>query len=344
MNAADENSGRFDAMIGVGGIGSGLVLALTGNHTLGREESRSCRLLQRKDYCKLHILAHYVHALTDANFHVIPIGAVGNDAVGEELLLEMARDGLDCSYVRRIPERSTLFCVCFGYQDGSGGNLTTDDSASSRVIPAVVEKAEDLFARHGPRCIALAAPEVPLETRETLLNIATKHGCFRAASFVSEEFHNPLSRRLLENIDLLAVNRDEAAHLTGQDAKTPPEEVALALSAWAVKKFPKLVISLTAGVCGSWVLAEGKTFHLPSLPVTAVSTGGAGDAHLSGLLAGLAAGLNLECSHWVGSLTAALSVTSPHTIHKGIHCRALRDFANEHQLALPPAVITFLNP
>ena len=343
MNAAGGNSRRFDTLIGVGGIGSGLVFALAANHTLGREESRSGRLLQRRDYCKLHIIAHYVHALTDANFHVIPIGAVGSDTVGDELLREMANDSLDCAHVRRIPETSTLFCVCFGYPDGSGGNLTTDDSASSRVTPADVENVEHLFARHGPRCMAVAAPEVSLETRETLLNLATKHGCFRAASLISEEFQSPLSRRLLENIDLLAVNRDEAAHLTGQEAKAPPGEIALALSAWAVEKFPHLTISLTAGVCGSWILAEGNVFPLPAFPVTVVSTGGAGDAHFSGLLAGLAGGLNLESSHWVGSLAAALSVTSPHAIHKGINRRALGEFANEHHVALPPAVTVFLN-
>ena len=45
-------------MIGVGGIGSGVFFALDGNHTLGREESRGGRFLDRRDYCKLHIVSH----------------------------------------------------------------------------------------------------------------------------------------------------------------------------------------------------------------------------------------------------------------------------------------------
>ena len=58
-----STSRRYRAMIGAGGIGSGAFFALDGEHTLGREESRSGRLLDRRDYCKLHIISHYVKAL-----------------------------------------------------------------------------------------------------------------------------------------------------------------------------------------------------------------------------------------------------------------------------------------
>ncbi|NIN09662.1 MAG: hypothetical protein GTO76_13735, partial [Planctomycetales bacterium] len=65
---------RYQAMIGVGGIGSGSFFALRGNHTLGREESRGGRFLDRRDYCKLHIISHYVKTLLGPEFSTIPIG------------------------------------------------------------------------------------------------------------------------------------------------------------------------------------------------------------------------------------------------------------------------------
>ncbi len=61
-------------MIGTGGIGSGRFFALDGNHTLGREESRSGRFLDRRDYCKLHIVSHYVRPLLGPSFTAIAIG------------------------------------------------------------------------------------------------------------------------------------------------------------------------------------------------------------------------------------------------------------------------------
>ena len=56
-------SRRYDVVVGTGGIGSGIFLALEGNRTLGREESRPADLLDQRDYCKLHIVSHYVRRL-----------------------------------------------------------------------------------------------------------------------------------------------------------------------------------------------------------------------------------------------------------------------------------------
>jgi len=47
----DINKCRYKSMIGVGGIGSGMFFLLNGNHTIGREESRSGYFLDRRDYC-----------------------------------------------------------------------------------------------------------------------------------------------------------------------------------------------------------------------------------------------------------------------------------------------------
>ena len=58
--------------------------------------------------------------------------------------------------------------------------------------------------------------------------------------------------------------------------------------------------------------------HDPAIPVKAEGTAGAGDAHLAGMLAGLAAGLGLAEAQQLGTIVAAASVTSPHTIHPGI--------------------------
>ena len=65
MNVANY---RYRALIGTGGIGSGMFFALDGNHTLGREESRSGHFLDRRDYCKLHIVSHYVCRLLGPGF------------------------------------------------------------------------------------------------------------------------------------------------------------------------------------------------------------------------------------------------------------------------------------
>jgi hypothetical protein len=51
------------AIVGTGGIGTGLFYRLEGNHAIGREESRRAHRLQRRDACKQHIVLHYLATL-----------------------------------------------------------------------------------------------------------------------------------------------------------------------------------------------------------------------------------------------------------------------------------------
>ena len=333
---------RYQALIGTGGIGSGAFFALDGNHTLGREESRSGRFLDRRDYCKLHIIAHYVKVLLGDAFRVTPVGQVGDDAAGRQLLDEMAQAGLEMRHVRVAPASQTLFALCFVYPDGSGGNLTVSDSASSRVDPALVAEAEPDLAASGAEAIALAAPEVPLAARAALLQLATRFGALRVGAFTTGEIGPAREMGLLGLLDLVALNRDEAAMLAGLSPSQPPDAIAADVVRAAQECRPGLRVSVTAGADGSWVWDGQDLHHLPAQPAPVASTAGAGDAHLAGLLAGLAAGLPLSEAHVLASLAAACSVTSPHTIHKGLDADALRALAEQRPAALPATVRALL--
>ncbi len=325
---------RYQAMIGVGGIGSGSFFALRGNHTLGREESRGGRFLDRRDYCKLHIISHYVKTLLGPEFSTIPIGQVGNDDVGQRLLGEMEEVGLDMRYVKVSPGDQTLFSFCFVYPDGSGGNMTTDDSACARVDAAFVARAEPEFERYAGRGVALAAPEVPLEARQRLLELGTEYRFWRVASFVAEEIDPAIDMGMLGQTDLLAINVDEAAAAAGTSLEEAPDSISEVVEA-AVGKLrginPSLLVSITAGKNGSWSWDGDRLVHVPAFPVDVVSTAGAGDAHLAGIIAGLVAGLTLPQAQELGTLVAAHAVTSPHTIDKRIDTEALRAFAEGNQ-------------
>jgi ribokinase len=334
---------RYQAMIGVGGIGSGVFFALSGDHTLGREESRSGRFLDRRDYCKLHIISHYVQTLLGPEFATVPIGKVGDDEAGHRLLQEMKDVGLDVRYVESCPGEQTLSAICLIYPDGSGGNLTVDDSACEKVDGAFVARAEPEFARFEARGVALAAPEVPLAARKRLLQLGTAYRFLRVASFVSAEMRAAVEMGLLGEIDLLAVNLDEAAAVVGMSTEG---RSALAIVETAVERLhsinPRMSVSITAGKNGSWSWDGASLVHVPVFPAQVVNTAGAGDAHLSGIIAGLVVGLAMGQAQELGTLVAALSVTSPHTIAPEIERQSLRAFANRSQAPLSDAVRALL--
>jgi sugar/nucleoside kinase (ribokinase family) len=336
-------SEKYDVMIGTGGIGTGTFFALSGNHTLGREESRGGAFLDRRDYCKLHIISHYVQRLVVGDFKTLPVGKVGDDAAGRRLMEEMRAGGLDLSLTAILSGEQTLNCICLLYPDRSGGNLTVTDSASGRVTPEDIRNAAPWFKNHASRGIALAVPEVPLNARLELLDLAYQYGFLRAASFSSEEMATVREASLLSRVDLLAINLDEAASLAETNAEGNAEVVIKTTAAKLCGKFPHLKLSITAGSIGSWTIDRQEIHFIATPKVEVQSAAGAGDAHFSGILAGLASGLALREAQWVGILAGAMSVTSPHTIHPGISRQALRDFALRNSLALPAAVLDFLH-
>jgi sugar/nucleoside kinase (ribokinase family) len=353
---------RFDGLIGTGGIGSGRFFALDGDHTLGREESRSGRFLDRRDYCKLHIVAHYVQTLLGSPFRTVAIGRVGDDEAGAQLREEMFAAGIDIRHVSTGAGEQTMYALCFLYPDGSGGNLTVNDSASGRIDVSAVLAAEGEFRALGGRGIALALPEAPVDARRALLALGARHGLFCAASYTTAEILGQgrtrfaredtegaedavstdpaLSSLWQEDVDLLALNVDEAAALAGLPAGAAPETVVRAAAA-AIR--PGTLLTVTAGSRGSWLWDGAALAHQAALPVPVVGTAGAGDAHLAGFLVGLAIGLLPRDAHQLAALTAAVAVTSPHTINDRLDRAALLLCADETGLRLPAATREFLS-
>ncbi len=340
----DESRARYRALIGTGGIGSGMFFALDGNNTLGREESRGGHLLNRRDYCKLHIVTHYVKALLGREFHTVALGMVGGDEEGEALVHEMAQADIDVSRVRRMEDADTLFSFCFVYPDGSGGNMTTSDSASGRVTPGYIDEAQPLFKRYRGCGIALAVPEVPLDARIRVLEYGTKYSFLRVASFTSGEMEKLAETHILRIVDLLALNIDEAARIIGiSESNGSIEETVKNAVGALVGLYPHLMVTVTAGKEGSWAWDGRILSHRKAVSVEVFGTAGAGDAFLAGMIAGTAAGLCMEEAQELASLVGSLSVTSPHTIHKEINRKTISGFANTCAVVLSDRVKDFLS-
>jgi ribokinase len=342
--ARTPSSFRYRAMIGVGGIGAGSFLALWGDHTLGREESRRGRLLDRVDYCKLHIISHYVATLLGSEFKTIPVGKVGDDEVGKRLLAEMADAGLDIRYVNVSAGHQTLFSYCLVYPDGSGSNVTTDDSASAKVDAEFVTRTEPEFARFAGNGVALAAPEVPMEARRALLKLGTRHSFLRVASFTSGEIPEAIETGMLNEVDLVAANIDEAAAIVSVDSTRVPMEAIVEGAIVRLREINAgILATITAGASGSWSW-DGRTLrHSPIVKAELVNAAGAGDAHLAGVIVGSVTGLPLFDAQQLGTLVAAMSVTSPHSIDKRIDRKSLMAFAERSGAGIPESVSQLLS-
>ncbi len=358
----DASSGFLEA-VGIGGIGTGIAFQLEGDHTLGREESRLGALQSGRDYCKLHIVEHYIATLMGSKwpaspFRVSAIGVIGGDAAGQQVMDEMQSAGIDAGWVRTDAGRPTLFSACFIYPDRMGGNITASNSAAAQLSEADLRRGASRMQELAGKCIALCLPEVPLETRRSFLHLATECGNFRAASFTLSEVPQAIALDLFSMIDLVALNQEEAAALTGY--AYVPEDTGRFLNRCSdalTRMHAGIGIVISAGAEGAYGFEDGHWSRCAAPKVSAISTGGAGDALLAGVLSGLAAGLSLACTAAppcaedeidsalsLGVLLASLSVTSQDAIDFQADVEELERFATASGLRLGPRLHRAIRP
>jgi len=345
-----DESSPYRQLIGVGGIGKGIFFDLAGNHTLGRNESRPGRLLDVRDYCKLHIVIHYIAKLLGARvsglpFHVVPVGKVGDDAAGLQVMQEMGEAGIDTRLVDTTCGSPTLFSVCFQYPDGTGGNITTSNSAAATLCESDIDRVAELLKSGGRRAIALAVPEVALEVRHYFLQLASRAQTFRAASFVPAEIAPAKQAGMFQLLDLVALNEEEAQELIGCSFSSVAPEFFIAKCQDFLRKFcSNLRLVVSAGKSGAYGVTAQLYNYCPAPKVAVASTAGAGDSLLGGIIAAVAAGIpflradlpkesagsqSVETALELGVLLASYKCLSPHTIHPSACVETLDAFARD---------------
>jgi len=351
-----ENS-PYRRLVGIGGLGTGMFFALEGEHTLGRNESRAGRLLDVRDYCKLHIVTHYVAKLLGARpsgapFHVVPCGLVGSDSAGRHVIDQMADAGIATAHVRVMPGTPTLFSVCFQYPDGTGGNITTSNSAAEMLRKSDIDETLGLLRQDHGRVIALAVPEVPLDVRMHFLEAASRAGAFRAASFVAAEVRAARDAGMFHLLDLVALNESEAEILVGRSfSPDSPEPFVRSCQDLLRNLYENLDMVVSVGKQGAYAITAKELNYCPAPHVEVASTAGAGDALLGGILAAVAAGIpflrsggqkdcpsNIQTALQFGVLLASYKCLSRHTINPIACVDALVEFADSVGLSFSAEV------
>ena len=327
---------KFRKVIGTGGIGTGEIYLLDGMDTLGREESRGGHLLDNKDFCKLHIILHYIAVLTrdmKPDIQVIPVSAIGDDSRGNYIMGELKNAGMDVKYIKRFSNTPTLHSVCFQYSDGSGGNITENLSACSKVDLSLLENTKNDIDSD---TIVLAAPEVPLNTRCEFIKLGAARDAFIAASFTTSEIKNLTDSGIFSDIDLLSINMDEARMFSGLHNADKTSTILEGCIAKLQNSNPDIIFTVTDGANGVFAYENGTLDFMPAYQVNSVNTAGAGDAFLAGMITGIINGMPItgdtgdSCLRYATAL-ACMSVTSKDTIHFGITNDSLQEFISIHE-------------
>lgn len=222
-------------------------------------------------------------------------GRVGDDPYGAALLKGLMDAGVETSQVQSESGASGM-SVAIVEPDGGYGAVIVS-AANLNIDPNLI----DIPANSN---VVLLQNEVPEAVN---LVVALKARSMGASVILNAAPARPMGGDLLGAIDILVVNRVEAADLlAAREAALDPLGAARALTTLG----PRTVI-LTLGGDGL-VLHDGVTAaHHPGHPVEVVSTHGAGDAFLGALAAAHSRGDHLEEAARFGQATAALHVSTP---------------------------------
>ncbi len=230
---------------------------------------------------------------------VAMVNAVGDDSHGTAYLEQFAKEGVDTTFMRRVPGSSGVAPI---WVDRSGTNrIIVVPGANQHVRPEVATEAVETLKPQ----VVLGQFEIPQATTAAGFAAARRAG---GITVLNPAPAAPVEPALIEVTDWLVPNEHEFELIAGSTLGETRADQEAAVRALAEQLGVSLVVTL--GAAGALVLPRGEAASWVAAPrVEAVDTTGAGDAFLGAFAVGLALGRTVEAAVRLGCVAAADSVT-----------------------------------
>jgi ribokinase len=224
------------------------------------------------------------------------VGRVGRDHFAEDALRVMrdAGVGLDCVAESRRPTGCATISV-----DRRGENSIV--VASGANLDVTADQVPDTLL--GENTLIALQMEVPPAENWSLVARAKKAG---ARILLNLAPAYPVPQQVLNDIDVLVMNRAEAAEVAEDSGLNTdePQDTARVLA-----ERHGMTCIVTLGRDGALAQGPGGGRRIPALALSAIDTTGAGDAFCGGLAAALDRGLDMEAALRYASVGAGLACT-----------------------------------
>ena len=232
---------------------------------------------------------------------VVMVSKVGDDMLGEGVLQNFERTGVDAAHVERVGGQSTGTATIL-VDNKSGDNcILIVKGANGDLAPADVERAGEALKACD---LILTQLEVPVETVYAALAFGKRHGVktvLNPAPAVRE-----LDVERAREASFLMPNETELAILTGMPVESE-DEVSAAAQSPGREGIETVIVTL--GARGALLTTHEGARRIEPVKVEAIDTTGAGDAFIGSFARYLAAGLSLDAALAQATRYAAFSVT-----------------------------------
>ena len=246
---------------------------------------------------------------------------VGQDRIGSSIVDELKKEGISTRFVQHDSKHNTGASVVL--LSGSGHRaILTHRGAAAHLAESSIP-----WSRIKARWLYITSVGGDLDLIKHTVAHAKKHHIRVAWNPGKLELEEGLRKLmpLLKQIDVLLVNREEAALVTD----LPPRHLGQIFK--KLSRYPAFATAITDGQKGAYVQYESKIFFAPSLSGERVNTTGAGDAFGSGFVNGLAHNLPVD-----ESLQAAVLNATSVVFHMGPKTGILKRFPHAKDRAHVP--------
>ncbi len=226
------------------------------------------------------------------------VARLGRDNFGRDSAAAYREEGIDTAFVAwddEAPSGVALIMV----SDAAENIIAVVPGANGRLSPGDIRAAEQAII--GADCMLLQL-EIPLETVETAARLAKKNG---VRVILNPAPGVQLPRSILESVDVITPNENEAAILVGDGLDFSAEQAAVDL--FRLLEVPALVVTL--GGRGARLVQGSQVLDLPAFQVEPIDTTAAGDAFNGALAVALGRGEPLAEAVRFANAVGALSTT-----------------------------------
>ena len=244
--------------------------------------------------------ANQAYAIAKMGMRAAMIGAVGQDAFGDEMLADLHDVGVDTSgVVRRASVASGTAMIVL---DANGQNqIVVANGANDTLTAWDVEQCTQRISTSKALVVQL---ETAPESVRAALEIANDMGVM---TVLNPAPFAPVADELLRRCDFIIPNENEASKLTGIDVKDLADAVGAARQLRQRAGDAEVVITL--GANGVWIDSDSFTGHVPGFKVEAVDTVGAGDTFIGAFVVRVVEGAGVQEAARFGCAAAAIAVT-----------------------------------
>ncbi len=230
------------------------------------------------------------------------VGLIGNDPGGLEVFREMNDLGVDCNFIKTTEKAKTPYSIILS-APGKDRSILVYEGASHLLSLADIPFEE---IKHTKWFYLSGLSGESAKTFEPIVNFAAANKIKLAVNPGHDQLTKDLDalRSVLDKIDILLVNQEEASLISGVDFKNEQE---------LFKKFDDLVPGLAVMSKGKEGVAvsDGKNIYRAGIPESGyVDRTGSGDAFGSGFVSVIIRGGQISEAIQLGTVNATATIQS----------------------------------